>query len=79
MTRGVPILTRAALAPGAAALAALLAAHVLAQQVFHGGTDVVLLHVTVVDAAGRFVGGLDRSAFMVFEDNVLQDISHFSR
>jgi Ca-activated chloride channel family protein len=49
------------------------------QQVFRGGTDVVLLNVTVTDHADHFVGGLDQSAFHVFEDGVLQPIKVFSR
>jgi VWFA-related protein len=48
-----------------------------AAQVFHGGTDVVLLSVTVTDGAGRHVPGLKKEDFHVFEDGVLQDISHF--
>jgi Ca-activated chloride channel family protein len=48
-------------------------------QVFRGGTDVVSLSVTVTDAAGHFVTGLDRPDFQVFEDGALQDISNFAR
>jgi Ca-activated chloride channel family protein len=68
------ILNRAA----AALLAAVVATAVVAAQVFHGGTDVVLLSVTVTDAAGRHVAGLKQDDFHVFEDGVLQDISHFA-
>jgi len=61
-------------------LAAVLAAAGLdAQGVFRGGTDVVLLNVTVFDQSGRLVPGLDRGDFQVFEDGVLQDISNFAR
>lgn len=49
------------------------------QQVFRGGTDVVLLPVTVTDHADHPIGGLDQSAFHVFEDNVPQPITVFSR
>jgi VWFA-related protein len=67
----------------AAAIAAvLLAAGPAAGQegrVFRGGTDTVLLSVTVVNSAGQFIGGLDREQFQVFEDGVPQDIAVFSR
>ena len=56
--------------------AAVLAAQ---QQVFRGGTDVVLLPVTVTDHADHLVGGLDQSAFHVFEDGIPQPIAVFSR
>jgi Ca-activated chloride channel family protein len=49
------------------------------RQVFRAGTDVVLLSVTVTDAQGRFVPGLDREDFLAYEDGMLQDISNFSR
>lgn len=65
-----------------AALAAVLAAAAgtaAAQQVFRGGVDVVSLAVTVMDKDGRYVSGLDRARFQVFEDGVLQEIVYFSR
>jgi len=62
----------------AGALTAILAGSALAAQVYRGGTDVVLLSVTVTDSAGRHVPGLVREDFRIFEDGVLQDISHFS-
>lgn len=68
---------RRALAAAAAAVA--LAAAPAAQQIFRGGVDVVSLSVTVTDRDGTYVSGLDRDAFQVFEDGVLQDISYFSR
>lgn len=40
--------------------------------------DVVQVTVTVSDNRGKFVAGLPRSAFHVFEDNKLQTISHFA-
>jgi Ca-activated chloride channel family protein len=48
-------------------------------QVFRAATDVVLLDVTVTDRADHFVGGLDQSAFQVFEDGAVQPIKVFSR
>jgi Ca-activated chloride channel family protein len=59
--------------------AVLAAAGLDAQGVFRGGTDVVLLNVTVFDQSGRLVPGLDRGDFQVFEDGVLQEISNFAR
>jgi Ca-activated chloride channel family protein len=58
--------------------AAALCAAAFAAQVFHGGTDVVLLSVTVTDNAGRHVSGLKQDDFRIFEDGVPQDISHFA-
>ena len=58
--------------------AVLLGGTLAAAQVFRGGTDVVLLSVTVTDNAGRHVTGLTRKDFHIFEDSVLQEISHFS-
>jgi Ca-activated chloride channel homolog len=63
----------------AAAMTALLAAPVLAQQIFRAGIDEVLLSVTVVDGQDHLVPGLSQSDFQVYEDGVLQDISVFSR
>jgi Ca-activated chloride channel family protein len=65
-------------AAAALALALTGSAALAAQQVFRGGTDVVLLTITVTDKAGRLVGGLERDVFQVFEDGVLQEISNFS-
>ena len=56
---------------GASALAA--------QQAFRGGTELVRLTVTVLDASNRLVAGLDEEDFQIFEDNVRQDLSNFSR
>jgi Ca-activated chloride channel family protein len=47
-------------------------------QVFRGGTDVVLLSVTVTDASGRHAAGLSKDDFYVFEDGVAQTITHFA-
>ena len=64
------------------ALSAVLAAGCVAAghaaQVYRGGTDVVLLSVTVTDSAGHHVPGLKSEDFRVFEDGVLQDVTHFS-
>jgi Ca-activated chloride channel family protein len=40
--------------------------------------DAVQVTITVSDENGRFVGGLPRSAFRVFEDGKPQAISHFT-
>jgi Ca-activated chloride channel family protein len=50
-----------------------------AQQAFRGGTELVGLTITVHDGNNRLVAGLDEEDFQVFEDNVRQDISNFSR
>ncbi len=39
--------------------------------------DVIQVTATVTDSGGRFVRGLPRSAFRVYEDNVAQTISNF--
>lgn len=41
-------------------------------------TRLVTLPVRVLDRQGRFVGGIKRESFKVFEDNVEQKIEHFS-
>ncbi len=41
-------------------------------------TDLISLTVTVTDERGRFVSGLSKDAFEVFEEQVKQEISHFS-
>ncbi len=41
--------------------------------------DMVVVHTTVVDKAGQFVGGLMKDNFKVFENNVGQDIVSFSQ
>lgn len=42
------------------------------------GRDLVTVNVTVMDPYGRFVTGLDKSSFEVFDDKVKQTISFFS-
>jgi Ca-activated chloride channel family protein len=64
-----------------AAMAGVVAAGlsvVAAAQVYRGGTDIVLLSVTVTDRAGRHVPGLERDDFRVYEDGAPQEIAHFS-
>ena len=63
----------------AAALLAVLAATSQAQQVFRGGTDLVLLTITVHDAESRLVAGLEQEDFQVYEDGVRQETTNFSR
>ena len=41
-------------------------------------TDLITLTVTVTDSYGRYVSGLDKSAFTVFDDRDSQDIAFFS-
>ncbi|HYK87366.1 MAG TPA: VWA domain-containing protein [Acidobacteriota bacterium] len=41
--------------------------------------DLVVMHTSVYDKAGRFVGGLKKDNFKVFEDGVEQKISSFSQ
>jgi Ca-activated chloride channel family protein len=62
-----------------AALTGALAIPLAGQQVFHGGTDVVVLTITVFDGANRLVAGLDQEDFQVYEDGVLQQPTNFSR
>jgi len=45
---------------------------------FTVGVDTVLVRVTVTDPLNRYVVGLDREHFRVFENKVEQTISHFS-
>jgi Ca-activated chloride channel family protein len=59
--------------------AACLVTTVVAAQVYRGGTDTVLLSVTVTGASQALVRGLDRTDFQVFEDNIPQELSNFSR
>ena len=45
---------------------------------FRSGVDLVNVTATVVDRNGRFVPGLSQSDFIVYEENELQEITHFS-
>jgi Ca-activated chloride channel homolog len=46
---------------------------------FRVGVDIVSLNVTVVDSTNRYVTGLDRDDFAIYEDGVMQDIIFFTR
>jgi Ca-activated chloride channel family protein len=71
-------------APSALLFAALVAATAAAGAQsqegfrFRSGVDLVNVTTTVTDDDGRFVSGLRREDFTVYEDGKLQDISHFS-
>ena len=45
---------------------------------FKSGIDLVNVTATVTDGDGRFVSGLEREDFSVFEDGRLQEITYFS-
>jgi Ca-activated chloride channel homolog len=45
---------------------------------FRTGVDLVNVAVTVTDSSGRFVPGLRKEDFAVYEDNQPQEITHFS-
>ena len=71
-------------APHALIFAALIAATAVAGAQsqegfrFRSGVDLVNVTATVTDEDGRFVSGLRREDFTVYEDGKLQDVSHFS-
>ena len=67
------------LASIAAVLTAAVGVPLAGQQVFRGGTDVVLLTITVLDSANRLVAGLDQEDFQIYEDGVKQEPTNFSR
>ena len=46
---------------------------------FRTGVDLINVSATVTDRRGRFVSGLDKDDFLVYEDGLLQTLSHFSR
>jgi VWFA-related protein len=46
---------------------------------FRTGVDLINVSATVMDRRGRFVSGLDKDDFFVYEDGVLQTLTHFSR
>jgi Mg-chelatase subunit ChlD len=46
---------------------------------FRSGVDLVNVTATVIDRNGRFVPGLRQSDFIVYEENELQEVTHFSR
>lgn len=45
---------------------------------FRTGVELINVTATVTDGSGRFVSGLRKEDFRVYEDNELQTISHFS-
>ncbi len=47
------------------------------QTTFRAATEVVALNVTVTDGQGRYVDGLSKNDFKVFEDGVPQDVTFF--
>ena len=47
--------------------------------VFRVNTRLVVLHATVIDKSGHLVTNLPKTAFQVFENNVLQSIKDFKR
>jgi Ca-activated chloride channel family protein len=60
-------------------LAVVLAFAQSAEQVITVDVDLVTVHVSVCDKRGRFISDLAPEKFSVFEDNVPQVITHFSR
>ena len=46
---------------------------------FRTGVDLINVSATVTDRRGRFVSGLDKDDFLVYEDGMLQTLTHFSR
>jgi Ca-activated chloride channel homolog len=46
---------------------------------FRSGVDVVSLNVTVMDPSKKFVTGLEREEFLVYEDGVKQDLTYFTK
>ena len=46
---------------------------------FRTGVDLINVSATVTDRRGRMVPGLDKDDFLVYEDGVLQTLTHFSR
>jgi Ca-activated chloride channel family protein len=45
---------------------------------FKSGVELINVTATVSDASGRFVSGLKQEDFLVYEDNQLQAVTHFS-
>jgi len=44
---------------------------------FKSGVELVNVTATVTDSSGRFVSGLVKDDFTVYEDDVLQGVTHF--
>jgi Ca-activated chloride channel family protein len=51
----------------------------LGRPLFRVGVDTVFVKVAVTDPLNRYVVGLEKSNFKVFEEKVEQDIAHFSQ
>src|SRR3954467_62890 len=45
---------------------------------FRTGVELINVNATVTDQSGRFVSGLTRDDFHVFDDETLQTVTHFS-
>jgi VWFA-related protein len=45
---------------------------------FRTGVELINVNATVTDQSGRFVSGLTREDFRVYDDNQLQTVTHFS-
>jgi VWFA-related protein len=45
---------------------------------FRTGVELINVTATVTDSRGRFVAGLEKEDFLLYEDDTLQTISHFS-
>ena len=45
---------------------------------FRTGVELINVTATVTDATGRFVSGLQQEDFVVYEDDVRQEVTHFS-
>jgi VWFA-related protein len=45
---------------------------------FRSGVDLINVTATVIDRNGRFVPGLRQEDFIVYEENELQEVTHFS-
>lgn len=45
---------------------------------FRSGVELINVTATVTDRRGRFVPGLEKDDFLLYEDDLLQEISHFS-
>jgi VWFA-related protein len=45
---------------------------------FKSGVELINVTATVTDSSGRFVPGLQKEDFIVYEDNEVQNITHFS-
>ena len=61
-----------------AVLLALVSVVLLSAQKIVVNTTLVVIPVTVTDPMGRFVLGLDKMDFSIFEDGTAQNITHFS-